>query len=84
MSVPAFAWLAAARGFLRALWRAVRQTFHEVTGTMFLLFALSGVSSAVRQWHRGAPLWPVWLAGVFAVMMAGFGITSFRMARRVR
>ena len=84
MSTPTFARLGAARGFLRVLWRATRQTFHEVTGAMFLFFALSGVASAVRQWRRGPPLWPVWLAGAFAVMMAGFGVTSFLMARRVR
>jgi hypothetical protein len=84
MSASAFAWLAGIRAFLRALWRATRQTFHEVTGTMFLLFALSGATSAVRVWHRGAPFWPAWLAGAYALMMAGFGVTSFLMARRVR
>jgi len=84
MSAPAVQWFAAANGFFRALWRATRQTFHEVTGAMFLLFALEGFSSALRNFHRGAPLWPVWLTCAFALMMTGFGVSSFRMARRVR
>jgi hypothetical protein len=84
MGAPAFVWFAGIRGFFRALWRATRQTFHEVTGAMFLLFALSGATSAFRVWHRGAPLWPVWLAAAYSLMMAGFGVTSFLMARRVR
>jgi len=84
MSASVFDWLAGIRGFLRALWRATRQTFHEVTGAMFLLFALSGAISALRVWHRGGPQWPVWFAMAYSVVMAGFGVTSFLMARRVR
>jgi hypothetical protein len=49
-----------------------------------LLLALSGGASAWRNWHHGPPQWPMWLALAYTVMMAGFGISSFRMARRVR
>jgi hypothetical protein len=75
---------AGVRGFLKALWRATRQTFHETTGTLFLLLALSGAVSAVRNWEHGPPLWPMWMALAYTLMMAGFGISSLRMARRVR
>jgi hypothetical protein len=75
---------AAMRGFLKALWKATRQTFHEVTGTLFLLLALSGAASAFRNWRRGPPMWPTWFAVVYALMMAAFGLTSFLAARRVR
>lgn len=72
------------RGFLKALWRATRQVFHETTGTLFLLLALSGAASALRNWQHGPPLWPMWMALGYTLMMAGFGISSLRMARRVR
>ncbi|MGB6431878.1 MAG: hypothetical protein WBF06_14940 [Candidatus Acidiferrales bacterium] len=75
---------AAVRGFLKALWRATRQVFHETTGTLFLLLALSGAVSVLRNWQHGPPLWPTWLALAYTLMMAGFGVSSFRMARRVR
>jgi len=75
---------AAVRGFLKALWKATRQTFHEVTGTLLLLLALSGGASAWRNWRHGPPLWPMWLAVGYALMMAAFGLTSFRAARAVK
>jgi hypothetical protein len=75
---------AAVRGFLKALWKATRQTFHEVTGTLFLLMAVSGGASAWRNWRRGPPLWPMWLAVGYALTMAAFGLTSFRAARAVK
>jgi hypothetical protein len=49
-----------------------------------LLLALWGASAVWRNWRRGPPLWPMWLAVGYVVMMAAFGLTSFRMARRVR
>jgi hypothetical protein len=75
---------AAVRAFFKTLWRVTRQLFHETTGTFFLLLALSGAVSAFRNWQHGPPLWPMWLTLAYALMMAGFGISSFRMARRVR
>jgi divalent metal cation (Fe/Co/Zn/Cd) transporter len=75
---------AGVRGFLKALWRATRQLFHETTGTFFLLLALSAGASAFRNLRHGPPLWPMWMTLAYALMMAGFGISSFRMARRVR
>jgi hypothetical protein len=73
-----------ARGFFRAVWRAMRQLFHEVTGTLFFLIAISGAQSAWRVWHRGAAHWLLGLCCGYAVLMVLFGILSFRDARRVQ
>ena len=37
-----------ARRIFRALWRASRQVFHETTGTVFLLLALSWAAATLR------------------------------------
>lgn len=71
-------------GFFRLLWRAIRQVFHEVTGTVFLLMALSWSAATVRLWQHGSAKWMLIACGSFGLMMALFGWTSFRSARRVR
>ena len=72
------------RGFLRALWRAVRQVFHETTGAVFFLLALTWTNAALRYWRQRAPNWE-WRTSVgMALVMAFFGLASFRAARRVR
>jgi hypothetical protein len=72
-------------GFFRSLWRAVRAVFHETTGTLFLLMALSWLSATLRMWRQGgAPHWVFVACGLFIAMMITFGLTSFRAARRVR
>ena len=75
---------AAARNFLRVLWKAARELFHEVTGTLFFLIALSAIQSAWRAWHRGAGQWLVGVSAGYAVLMILFGVLSFRDSRRVR
>jgi hypothetical protein len=75
---------AGARHFFRVLWKAARELFHEVTGTLFFLIAASSIQSAWRAWHRGAGHWLVGLSAGFALMMIVFGILSFRDSRRVR
>jgi hypothetical protein len=70
--------------FLRTLWRVLRQIFHESTGAAFLIMALFWTVAAVRHWRQGGEPW-AWVAlGGFAVVFAGFGLSSFRAARRVR
>jgi hypothetical protein len=69
-------------GFFRTLWRALRQLFHETTGAMFFLLALSWASAALRV-NKSAP-WLCVVCGSFALMFAMFGLTSFRSSRRVR
>ena len=75
---------AAARNFLRVLWRATRELFHEVTGTLFFVIAVSAIQSAWRAWHRGAGHWMVGMSAGYALLMILFGVLSFRDSRRVR
>ena len=72
------------RHSLRVLWRAARELFHEVTGTLFFLIAASAATSAWRSWHRGAAEWLVGMSAGYAVLMILFGVLSFRDSRRVR
>jgi hypothetical protein len=74
----------ASGGFFGTLWRVIRQIFHESTGAIFLILALFWTIAAVRQWRQGAETW-AWVAlGGFALVFAGFGLSSFLAARRVR
>jgi hypothetical protein len=75
---------AAARQFLRVLWRAARELFHEVTGAVFLVLALAALQAAWRAWHRGAGRWLVGMTGGYALLMIFFSVLSFRDSRRVR
>ncbi len=75
---------AAARHFFRVLWKAARELFHEVTGTIFFLIALSGIQSAYRAWQRGSGQWLVGVSAGYALLMIFFGVLSFRDSRRVR
>jgi len=72
-------------GFFRALWKAMREVFHETTGTLFFLLALSWANATVRLWrHGGSTPWVVGISSSFAILLVAFGLTSFRAARRVR
>jgi hypothetical protein len=73
----------APKGFFGRLWRALRQLFHEMTGTMFAILALAALSSAFRAWQNGVARWIVALPLAYALMMLYFSVTSFRSARRV-
>jgi hypothetical protein len=75
---------AVARNTFRVLWRAARELFHEVTGTLFFLIAASAIQSAWRSWHRGAGQWMVGMTAGYALLMILFGVLSFRDSRRVR
>lgn len=75
--------LVALSGFLRTLWNAARQLFHEVTGALFLVFAVAGGVATWREWRRGSAAWLVGLVAAFALMMAGFALSAFRRARRL-
>ena len=73
-----------AQTFLRALWKALRQFFHESTGALFAMFAFSGGIAVWRQWHHARVPWLLALAAGYALMMAAFAVTAFRSARKVR
>ena len=63
----------------------MRAVFHETTGTLFFLIALSWLNSTIRLWRQGgAAHWVFATSGAFIGMMIVFGLTSFRSARRVR
>jgi hypothetical protein len=72
------------RGFFRALWRAVRQVFHETTGAVFFLLALTWANAALRYWRQHLPTWEWRTSIAMALVMVFFGLASFRAARRVR
>ena len=72
------------RGFFATLWRALRQLFHEVTGAVFAVIALSAIASVIRSWGTASPRWLLVLPMVYAALMAYFSITSFLWARRVQ
>jgi hypothetical protein len=69
---------------LRILWRVARQTFHEATGALFLLFSSYGMIAAWRQWRHRPAIWLIGFAIIYACMMIIFGLTAFRRARRIR
>jgi hypothetical protein len=71
-------------GFWRSLWIAARAVFHETTGALFYLLALSWTSATVRLWMSGAKPWVCAACGSFGLVLVGFGFSSFRMAKRVR
>jgi hypothetical protein len=75
---------AAGRSSLRALWRAARELFYEVTGVIFFAISLSAVQSAWRAWQKGAARWLIGMSAGYALLMVLFGLLSFRDSRRVR
>ncbi|HEY4837879.1 MAG TPA: hypothetical protein VIH72_04690 [Candidatus Acidoferrales bacterium] len=74
---------AAPKGFFGRLWRALRQLFHEMTGTMFALLALVTLISAFRAWQHGISRWIIAVPIAYALLMIYFSVTSFLSARRV-
>ena len=69
---------------LRVFWKAARQLFHEMTGTLFALFAISGGLAVWRIWSKARIPWLLAAAAAYTIMMLYFSVTSFRSARRVR
>jgi hypothetical protein len=57
----------------------------EVTGLLFLALAVIGAGAAVREYHRlhaGGSAGKMWLATVFALLFAYFGVSSFWRSRK--
>jgi multisubunit Na+/H+ antiporter MnhB subunit len=71
------------QGGFRRLWRALRQLFHEATGAVFAVLALSWLNSALRAWTRDVALWLIVLAVAVALLFLFFAVTSFRKARKL-
>jgi len=72
------------RHSFRILWRAARELFHEVTGTLFLVLAVAALQSAWRAWHNGAGRFLLGMSAGYALLMIFFGVLSFRDSKRVR
>lgn len=66
--------------------KATRTLWLEVTGFVFLIFAIVGGGAAIREFHRYSQGEPVLAklvtASVFALVFAWFGVSSFWKARR--
>jgi hypothetical protein len=62
--------------------KPIHSLWHEVLGFVFLVFA--GMA-AFKIWHHPGALPPMQLilVSVFAVVMAAYGISSIRKARRI-
>jgi|SRR5450432_204798 len=60
----------------------------EVTGFIFLCLGLMGAGAGLREYHKygagSGDLNKILAAGIFAVLFAYFGISSFWRARRKR
>lgn len=69
---------------LRAIWRAVRQFFHEAAGSLFGMFAVYGAVAAWREWHNRPSAWLLGFTLVYTIAMLIFAITSFRRSRRIK
>jgi small-conductance mechanosensitive channel len=68
----------------RRLWRVLKQLFHEVTGAVFAVLALSWLNSAVRAWKNDVAYWLIALAVCVAGLFGFFAVTQFLRARRLR
>jgi hypothetical protein len=84
MAAQPMGMFAGARHMVRVLWRAARELFHEVTGALFFLIALSAIQSAWRAWRHGVGHGMVGVIAVYAALMILFGVLSFRDSRRVQ
>jgi hypothetical protein len=71
------------QGFLRTMWRVVRQLFHETMGALFAAMGLAWTSSAVRAWRAGEPRWIVALPVLYAGMMGYFAVAEFLRSRKI-
>lgn len=78
--------LTGARTTLSHMGAVVRQLWHEVTGFAFLAFATAGGIALIKEYsafHLGkATASRVAAAGIFTVMFAWFGCSSFMRARK--
>ena len=84
MPTQRIGFFAAARNFLRVLWRVTRELFHEVTGALFFVVAAAALESTWRSWHRGAGHVLLGLSIGYALLMVLLGVLCFRDSRRVR
>ncbi len=72
---------------LPAVVRPARTLWHEVIGAMFLALAAIPIPSGIktiREWDSsGGSILRLALTIAFVTIMAGYGISSFRRARKI-
>jgi hypothetical protein len=57
------------QAFFRAVWGAVTQLFHQITGVFFFVFFALGIAALVREWGT----WTAGKLAVTAIFTAVFG-----------
>jgi hypothetical protein len=72
------------------LWAIARELFHEITGFVFIVFALwfavgrRGLIQLLRNFDENPNTLPdLLLVASIVLMLGGFGVSSFLRARRV-
>ena len=77
---------AGARAAVGSFARVFHVLWLEVTGFVFLVLALMGVTAAVREYRKvgdgPADMHKVWAAGILTALFVYFGVTSFWRARK--
>ena len=67
--------------------RPVHTLWHEIIGFLFIVMAVIIGAAGFRTWssYHGDPgeFLKIVLAAVFTLIMAGFGVSSFRKARKI-
>ena len=80
--------LSGARASAASFAKAFHVLWLEVTGFIFLSLGAIGGLAGVREYYKVSadPVNPnkVWAAGIFAILFAYFGISSFWRARKKR
>ena len=75
------------RHVLPEIMRPARTLFHEVIGFLFLALAVFPIPSGIRQAREfdGQPgtIFRMVITVVFVLIMAAYGISSFRRARKI-
>jgi hypothetical protein len=67
---------------LRSVTRVLHLLFLEVTGFLFLCFAVIFGGATVREYHKYALSGKTYLAAAFTLVFLWFGVTSFWRAKR--
>src|SRR5205823_2415944 len=75
------------RHVVPAVLRPLRTLWHEIIGFLFVVLAMWAVPSGVRTIREFngdlGSVFKVILIGCFILIMGGYGISSFRRARRI-
>jgi uncharacterized membrane protein len=70
-----------------AVIKPLHSLWNQVIGLLFISFAVMAAFSGIRAWRDFAgdaqSLFRVILSAIFSLIMAGYGISSFRRARKI-